>query len=154
MTRYALLALVAAAVAAGGCAKESFTAPEGYVMLASPPYHYQAEAVSADGVYLGLRAAQPSQDGTLDFWATAVKNQIVTSRGYTFVSEAAVAAADGTPGKRMDFTANLQGREFAYLAAVWVKGKDVYVAEGGGPKEKFDADQAKLEKALGTVRLK
>jgi len=154
MRTIALAAVLAAVSFSGaGCGK-AFEAPDGYVMLPSPSYYYRAEAVSADGVYLGLREARASEEGDLAFWTKAVRNEVEQGRGYVFVSEAETRSADGTAGKRMEFTANLQGREFGYLVALWVTGKEVHVAEAGGAKEKFDVDRGKLEKALGTVRLK
>lgn len=154
MRTITMLAVAAAAAALGACGCASFKVPEGYVKLSDPGYLYQTEAVSADGVYLGLRKPQSSEDGNLDFWAKAIKNQMTGVRGYIFASEADLQSADGTPGKRMDFTANLGGRELGYAVAVWVLGKRVFVAEAGGPKDKFDADRAKIEAALKTVRLK
>jgi hypothetical protein len=150
-----LTVLLTSALAACGCVPSGgFTAPDAYVMLPHPGGFYDKEAVSADGVYFGLRTPQPSEDGTLAFWSTAIRNQLINARGYILAGEADAGSADGTPGKRLDFTATLAGREMGYFVAVWVVGKEVHVAEAGGPKDKFDTDRAKLEAALATVRLK
>lgn len=149
-----MIVLVAGLAVAGGCVPSALTTPADYVRLAKPPYPYYYKAVSAEGVSLAMRQEDNPEGGTVEFWAAALKNQLVGARGYTLRGESAAASADGVAGKRMDFTANLQGRDMAYLVAVWVEGKAIIIVEAGGPKEKFAADRAKIEAALKTVRVK
>jgi hypothetical protein len=149
-----MMMLVAGLAVAAGCVPSGLTTPADYVRLATPPYPYVYKAVSAEGVSLAMRQEENPEGGTAEFWAAALKNQLVGARGYTLSGESAVTSADGVTGKRLDFTANLQGSDMAYLVAVWVVGKQIIIVEAGGPKEKFEADRAKIETALKTVRAK
>ena len=149
-----MVVLAAGLAVAVGCVPSGLTTPADYVRLSSPPHPYCYKAVSAEGVSLAMRQEDNPEGGTAEFWAAAVKNQLAGARGYTPAGESAVTSADGAAGKRLDFTVNLEGRDMAYLVAVWVEGKQIVIVEAGGPKEKFEADRGKIEAALKTVRVK
>jgi hypothetical protein len=155
MKRTTLLILVLAAVSvAAGCRPTRLELPESYVRLAEPGYAHTDRVVSADGVYIGLRRGQRSEDGSLDFWAKAIRNQLAGGKGYVLTGESAITSADGVAGKRLDFTCPINDREFAYTLAVWVHGGQVIVAEAGGPKEAFEADAAKIAGSLSSLKIK
>ena len=149
----AITAAVALLVPATGCVPQMET-PDGYVRLQNPAWTYARKFVSADGVYVGVRKSQSAEGGSLDFWATAVRNELVQSKGYTLVKTAEITNADGTAGRCMDFAASIEGRRLGYVVALWVDGDKVIVAEAGGPKQKFDADRKLIDAALSGITLK
>ena len=157
MTRYTLfagLAAAAVAVLAAGCVEPRLTAPDNYIRLSEPGYWHADKVVSADGVYIGVRPSRPAEGGNLDFWTTAVRNQLTGGMGYTLADEGDVTSADGTKGRRMDFSVTLENTSLGYAVALWVLDDRITIAESGGPKDKFDADRAGIEAAFESVRLK
>lgn len=149
-----LAMIVAGVVLAAGCVPGRMDVPENYVRLKEPGFLYADRAVSADGVHVAVRKPQAAQDGNLDFWARAVRNQLAVSRGYILVSEGEVSSADAVAGKRMDFTVTIENKSLSYIVAVWVQGDKVTVAEAGGPSEKVDAERACIEQILKSVNVK
>ena len=154
MKRFVVITvIVASLVAAAGCELQ-MTTPDGYVRLQNPAWVYGRKFVSAHGVYVAVRNPLPAEGGSLDFWATAVRNELIRSKGYTLAKTAEITNADGTAGRCMDFTANIEGRRLGYAVALWVDGDKVIVAEAGGPKQEFDADRGAINAALGSVTLR
>ena len=153
MKRHAMCALLSAVLVATGCGPR-MELPQGYVRLENPGYLWTDRAVSADGVYLAARKAESAEKGDLDFWAAAVRNELTQARGYTLDAEAPITGADGTVGRRMDFTATVEQATLGYVVAVWVRADRVVVAEAGGPKDRLDADRPAIEEALATVPLR
>jgi len=154
MARYALLVALAATVLAAGCIEPRLKAPETFIRLDEPGYWYADKVVSADGVYIGVRPARAAEGGNLDFWTAAARNQLTGGMGYTLDNEGDVTSADGTKGRRMDFTVTLENTSLGYAVALWVLDDRITLAEAGGPKEKFDADRAAIEAAFESIRLK
>ena len=113
---------------------------------------YSQRAVSADGVVIALRSETNPKDATLEFWVTAVRDELVNRRGYVLAKEEAAEAANGTKGKLLTFTALRSGAEFTYLAAVYVMGGQVLVAEAGGKSETLVHRLADIRKALASPR--
>jgi len=157
MTRYTLsaaLAAVAVTVLATGCVAPKLDAPDNFIRLSEPGCWYAGRVVSADGVYIAVRPSRPAEGGNLDFWTTAVRNQLTGGMGYTLEGEGDVTSAGGTKGRRMDFTVALENTSLDYAVALWVLDDRITIAEAGGPKESFDADRAGIEAAFESVRLK
>jgi len=147
----ALSSLVLGA-ALGGCAP-AMTFPPGFI---EPGTGYRGaftqRAVSADGVVLALRTEENPKGATLEFWTSAVRDELVTRRGYKLAKEEAVSSADGTPGTLMTFSAQRSGVDFTYLAAVYVKGSQVAVGEGGGKTEAVAPKMEAMRKCLTGLR--
>ena len=59
---------------------------------------------------------------------------------------------DGNPGVLMTFAAQRSGVEFSYMAAVYIKGGKVLIAEAGGKSETFAPRMPELRKAIFGVR--
>jgi len=154
MIRNAIVAaaLVAATLLAG-CREPQLTLPQNYLRLESPGDLYADRSLSADAVYLAVRRRQPAQGGSLEFWARAVRNELV-GQGYVLGAETTIASADDVPGVRLDFSHTAGGRAMGYSAAVYVHADRVTVAEAGGPKAAFDADRERLQAALASVKLR
>ena len=150
--RYPLIAIALACVALGGCAP-AITMPPGFVAVENNQLGpYEQRAVSADGVVVALRKEANPKGATLDFWATAVRDELVTRRGYHLATEESVESISGTPGRLVTCTARRSGAEFTYLAAVYVEGSQVLVVEAGGKADALASKLPEVRKALTSIR--
>ena len=75
--RIGMMVLVAGLAMASGCVPSELTTPADYVRLSSAPYPYCYKAVSAEGVSLAMRQEENPEGGTVEFWAAALRNQLV-----------------------------------------------------------------------------
>ena len=80
---------------------------------------YEVRGVSTDGMVLAARSEDNAENGTLAFWAEAVKRELA-SRNYTLANSQDVESARGLAGKLMTFSVNRGGRPFTYMTAVFV----------------------------------
>ena len=145
--------IVCAAVAPllGGCAG-NLDLPSNFVEL--PPEEtgrYDVKAVSADGVLIALRRMDNPKNGTADFWAKAVENEL-TSRGHSLIESVPVTSESGSAGRLLTFTRDQKGQSFTYILGVFVKGKRLLIAEAGGKTDAFDKRKAEISKSLLSVR--
>jgi len=117
---------------------------------------YDVRGVSADGMVLAARHEDNAKNGTLAFWAQAVKRELA-ARSYTLSKSQDVESIGGLAGKLMTFSVNRGGRPFTYMTAVFVKkglldDGEVIVAEAGGEESVFKPRQDEIRKALLTIR--
>ena len=145
-----ILVAVGAACLAGGCG-HAIDTPDGFVTV-DQVGEFDTRAVSADGVVIGLRIQDNPEDGTLEFWSTAIQNEITDRRGYELIDTEAVTNEAGTPGTLMTFDAKRETLEMAYMLAVFVDKGDVVIAEAGGPADAFVPHQDAIRAALLTAR--
>ncbi len=151
MRRLFTIAIVASAVLSG--CELKIKAPPGFVEVQGQTYDsYDLRSVSADGVVIGLRTEDNPKDGTLDFWATAVRNELVGHRGYKLVKDEPVESVSGAPGRLLTFSANRSGARFTYMAAVYVIGQKVAVIEAGGKANTVAPKTADIRKAMLSIR--
>ena len=150
MTRTILLSCVVVAAALAGCLHD-FNSPPGFVE-ADAGYQFEKRAVSADGVVVGLRTEENPEDGTLEFWTTAIRNELTEGRGYELLKEEAVVAENGEPGTLMDFAAKQGLTEMRYMTVVYVTGSTVLVGEAGGKADAFAAQEGAIRDSLLTVK--
>jgi hypothetical protein len=113
---------------------------------------YTQRAVSADGVVIALRSETNPKDATLDFWVTAIRDELVSRRGYVLAKTEPSEAAGGAKGTLLTCTANRSGAEFAYLVGVYVMGGQVFVAEAGGKSETVAPRLGDIRKAMASLR--
>ena len=149
------LAAIAAALALGalaGCSP-GIQWPPGFVEVGKENLGpYAQRAVSADGVVVALRTEPNPKNAAADFWATAIRDELVSRRGYALAKEEPLTSADGAPGRLLTFTAQRSGVEFTYLTAVYVRGQQVLLAEAGGKSQTVAPKADELRKSLASVR--
>ncbi|MFB3894430.1 MAG: hypothetical protein ACE15C_20710 [Phycisphaerae bacterium] len=135
----------------GGCSP-ALPLPPGFVDVGRDNLGpYSQRAVSADGVVIAIRTEDNPKNATLDFWAPAIRDELVDRRGYTLVREEPVTSG-ALGGKLMIFSSQRSGVEFTYLAAVYVKGSQVVIAEAGGKREAVTPKVDAIRKSLCDVR--
>jgi len=151
MKRTLSLTMLAAALAGCGPAMDL---PDDFVQAHKPGRDgYRVRGVSADGVVAGVRDSYENPaNGTLRFWATAIRNELTRSRGYVPAGDEAVTSDAGRPGRLMTFQAKRSGAAFTYVVAVYVTDRHVHVAEAGGRAEAVQPRMAALKTSLLSVR--
>jgi hypothetical protein len=145
-----LISFVLIAALASACV--SLRTPDGYAQKKRTG-RYDYLAVSTDASLLSLRV-QPNEDkkqGTLDYWSEASKKQLTLSRGYALKDEGTFATSKG-PGRWFLFTKKWKGTDHLYLLGVVVKGRKIYVMEGGGEAGILEDQVPVLVKAFETLR--
>jgi len=151
MKRFLSLAVLAAALAGCGATMDL---PDGFVQAHKRGRSgYRIRGVSADGVVAGVREGYRNPaNGTLDFWATAIRNELVRSRGYVPVSDQPVKSDTGRCGRLMTFQSRRSGAAFTYMVAVYVTDRQVRIAEAGGRTEAVQPKMVALKSSLLSVR--
>jgi len=148
--RWTAMAATALAAAAAGCAP-TMDLPDGFVKVGGDE-PYDMRAVSADGVVLALRGHDNPEDGTLAFWAEAVRNELTGGRDYKLTGDDPVASSGGLDGRLLSFSAERSGAPFTYLVAVFVTRRRVLVAEAGGAADAVKGKLAAIRRAMLTAR--
>ena len=148
MTTAALLCVLAAV----GC-RPAIDMPDGFVTVEdSDRDPYDLRAVSADGVALGVRRHDNPENGTLDFWAEAVRNELTSGRHYKLAKTEPIESKAGLSGRLLTFTVEKSGTPFTYVVAVYVSSRQVTLAEAGGKTEAVKPRLAAIKEAMATVR--
>jgi hypothetical protein len=120
--------------------------PDGFAELESND-DYRYRATTAEGVVLAVRREDNEPKGGLDFWASAVENELAT-RGYEKVSQKSIQSKNGTPGKQLVYKVSKGGRPNVLWVAVFVTGSRVVVLETGGDEAHFAHVEPKVSHAI------
>jgi len=147
-----LVVLLLCACVLCGCAG-TMTLPANFVPVEKDQLGpYLVRGISADGVVIALRCETNPKEGTLDFWVNAVTNQLAGAAGYKLEKSDALTSDAGVPGKLLTFSAQIEGAPFTYLAAVFVKGSTILVAEAGGKTDAVAPKMEEIRKAFLTAK--
>jgi hypothetical protein len=152
--KHSLIVTALACLAVCGC-EPKMKMPVGFVEVPSNQLGiYKQRAVSADGVVIALREEDNHKGANLDFWATAVRNELVERRGYRLVKDEPLSrSGDVAPdGRLFTFAAKRAGVEFTYLTAVYVAGGRVTIAEAGGKAETVSPMLEAIRKSLSSLQ--
>ncbi len=126
--------------------------PDDFLQLESPR-NRGLRATTADDARLWVRNFNVQADGSQKFWADAVLNDLVESRGYELVSSDVIQDAEGESGTAMEFTTVADGERVGYLMAVfWRGGGKIRVAEFTAPQARFDELSDGVRAAITTLR--
>ncbi|GEM_PF-4137808 len=150
MNRFMLPLLAAVVMLASSCV--SVKVPDGYARM-SYTAQYDVKAVSTDGNIFTMREItnQDEKNGSLDYWATAMKNQFTLSRGYEFVQDGDFKSGKG-PGRWQHYTHKFKGLEYVYIVGIVVDDDEIYVMEAGGEKDRFKNQEASVRKSFETLK--
>lgn len=156
-----LIACVALTALLAGCGPK-LDLPEAFVSVdESDLGPYEVRGVSADGVVIALRESKSPANGTLEFWAEAVKNELVTNRNYTAQASETITTHSNLEGRLLTFKAVRSGHPFTYMTAVYVeqtvtdwllKRRTVLVAEAGGKAKAIEPHLEKVKESFRSVR--
>jgi hypothetical protein len=120
--------------------------PDGFAELESND-DYRYRATTAEGVVLAVRREDNDPKGGLDFWASAVENELST-RGYEKITAKDIQSKNGIPGKQLRYKVSKNGRPNVLWVAVFVTGSRVVVLETGGDEAHFSHVESKVSQAL------
>lgn len=109
--------------------------PNGFVELADQQPEYDYRATTADGVVVAARAVEVDDRGTLAFWEEAVTLRLRDVGGYALLDKSDIRSEDGTPGKRLSFGHDEDGKPYAYLVTLFRAQGRLFILEAGGRKE-------------------
>ncbi len=149
----AMAAALSGAMMAAGCVA-TMDMPDGFVQVKNDGDDlYRMRGVSADGVVCALRTHDNPKRGTLAFWSEAVKNELVSSKGYKLIKSEPVQSRAGRPGTLMTFSAERSGTAFTYLLAVFVSRGKVLIAEAGGKADRVKPRLGAIKNAMLSAKL-
>ena len=129
-----------------------FVLPEGYIKYYED--REQMEAMSAGGVMIEMHRWKNYKGGSVGFWGDLVRRVLVEEK--VFHIEQRPEAKLGDKADRALFQASKQigSKQYGYLVVLGADKKNVYVLEAWGPMQEFEKDRAKLEKAVGSMRIR
>ncbi len=123
---------------------------EGFLIVASD--RSELKAITPDASKLWVREFAVPQRANLDFWAKALRSDLVDHRGYALLAEKRVRDGKGNEGEEMVCDVVVQGQAHRYLVSVyaldgpfWQRGSTVRTLE-------FVAPVATFEKCAAVVR--
>jgi hypothetical protein len=140
MHRILVCLAFALAVCSAACGRPfDVKTPTGFVELddQSPAYDYRA--TTPDGVVTAVRALDVNGAGTLDFWTRAVTLRMRSVSGYALIDSSDVSSADGTPGRRLRFGHDQDGKPYRYDVTVFFTSSRLFLLEAGGSREQMAA---------------
>lgn len=113
------------------------------------------KAVSPDEAKLWVREFNDPDQGGLDFWAEALKNDLVGHRGYTLIEENDVTDREGRKGVEFVFEMSIQGIPHRYAVTLFVlEGwwwNTIRVSEFAAEKKIFDGYLAGVRESNRTI---
>ena len=147
-----ILTALAACLFSISCASVTMKTPDGFGLFDKEDFY---KAVSADGVYLqGKIVKEKGSEANRDLatWETELSRSL-TARGYTPVSKAELATADG-PARYCEYEVIFNGEIYSYAVLLASKGDQLYTIEAGGRKPRFLAKREAILAAMKTSQVK
>ncbi len=89
-----------------------------------------------------------------DFWVESVRERMRTRGGYALLDEEEVQSANGHRGTRMEFGRDQEGTTYLYWLTIFVTDENVHIVDAGGRKDRFEAAQESVERALSSYEVK
>lgn len=146
------LALAFAFLTGCGHSFEAAT-PVGFVELEDQTLH-DYRATTADGLVIAVRELDHEPEGSEDFWARAIENQLRDRGGYALIGSQEVQSKSGQKGKQMRFGHDESGTPHVYVVTLFVTKDTLYVMESGGTKELVERHKDQLDWAIQNFRIK
>ena len=132
----------------GGC--RVMETPKGFVALSSD-YDQDFYAVAANGNTLVVKTHVNPDDGTLEFWKSAIVRELIETRGYSLTKEQGITTKAGLRGSELLMTSTPSTGSYTYAIWLFVEGDRVVVVEAGGQNEAMEADLPALRTAVKTL---
>lgn len=149
-------ATLALAMAGVGCGRpfRIATAP-GFVELdGQSATGYDYRATSPEGVVMAVKVLEDEDRAELGFWTKSIILQMRDVSGYAHLATVDVTSLDGTPGKRMEFAHDEDGKPYLYWVTVFAAQGKLFIAEAGAPKPLFERNRASVEWTMKSLKVK
>lgn len=120
---------------------------------------YTYRATTPDGVVLATRVLRQGEgreipEGTLEFWADALRLRMRSGSAYALLAEEEVRSANGSPGLLLRFGRDLGDRTYVYNIALFEGDRFLHVVEFGGPEDLVSNHEGDLARALAGYRIR
>ena len=146
------LVMLLVALGASACGHARFKTPSSFATLSdSPPY--QQRATSPDGVVIAVRKVQVPARSGLKFWSEAISRRLEASQGYAPLGTRELKAKSGHAGRLLRFGRDQNGHTFDYWIALFPAGKQLYLVEAGGRRDRFDKARSEVEQAIASLKI-
>ena len=152
MRHIELFFLIVLVLSATACGHARFKTPQSFANL-SDSAPYQQRATSSDGVVLAVRKVQVPARSSLKFWSEAISRRLEGSQGYATLATRPVKAKSGHAGRLLQFGRDQNGHTFDYWVALFPAGKQLYLVEAGGRRDRFEKARAEVEQAIASVKI-
>ncbi len=152
LSRVDLLPLSALALLSSGCL--SIDLPEDFLRIHRSPS--QIKLMAADESKLWVRDFDDDDQGDLQFWSQALREDFVENRGYTLIEEGTVKDPGDREGREWLFETTTHGQPYRYLVTLFVFegwfSNTIRVSEFVARKAAFDRYLEDVRAAVLTVR--
>ena len=146
--------LVAMTAALCGCQSMEIEPPSDFLQMTTASR--EIRLTTAEQARVWVREFVDPDRGNVEFWAAALRNDLVGRRGYELVDEGELTDGRGQPGAMTRYATTIDGEPCGYLTVLWVdaggNAHTIRVAEFVAPIEEFEARIASVRSALGTLR--
>lgn len=149
----AAVACAALALVGAGC-KLHAELPPGFLRLDAGGG--ELKATTPDGARLWVREFDDDDEGSLEFWADAVADDLVRNRGYVPAGTDTIHDGSGREGVLQRYTVQHDGSPHGYLIAIFVVAgtwsSTIRVAEFTAESARFDELEEGVRGAIATLR--
>jgi hypothetical protein len=129
-----------------------FNLPDDYIKYYED--NEQMKAMSAAGVMIEMHKWKNYQGGSVDFWGDLVRRVLVEEKVFHVEKRPEAKFSDKADRALFQATKQVGSKQFGYIVVLGVDKKNVYVLEAWGPVDEFEKDRAKIEKAVGSMRVR
>ena len=133
------------------CSRIEVSKPEGFAEIKERNTY---RAVSPEGVLYSVRIASNRPRMDLEFWAKALKNQLV-KEGYRILNEEGETfKTNRREGILYEWGVPYGNEDYIYLTAIVVSGKTIAIAEAGGEHTDYRNYPTALLDSLKTLSIR
>ena len=126
--------------------------PDEFLVMTATAHEFKA-ITPTDAVFWVQEYDLPARGENLDFWVAALKKDFIDHRGYTLLESESIKTVAGESGLQMLFEANVAGRPYRYLVALFVRsGPIARVARYTAEKAEFEAQVDGVKSAILSLR--
>lgn len=144
-----LLALVASLA---GCNTFAVKTPQGFVSLKRYRSKTYYKAVSPDNAVITISVFEHKDKGSLDFWASILKREMVLQKGYKLTGADAVRTRGGLEGRQLSFSTKNGTTPYIYESTLFVTGPYIYVIEAAAQAKRFKAHRGSIDALIASFR--
>jgi hypothetical protein len=161
LKRYILVlaTTLALTVPLSGCKTFSIDTPAEMAQVpARVDRSYDYRATTPHGVVIGVRTHRQGDGAAIpaashDFWLEAMRERMRTMGGYALLSEEPITSANGHKGTLLKFGRDVTGASYYYWVSLFVTDDYIHVIDATGERERFEAAEGVIKKALASYRV-
>ena len=129
----------------------SIEKPEGFA-VAEIKQGELYNAVSPEGIILGVKTEENYPVKDIEFWSNALKNQFINN-GYQLYKEEEINIENGSKGVLFEWLAPYASSTYIYLTFITVKNSKIIIAEAAGEVNLFADYRESIIESIKTISL-